>query len=136
MAAPAEVIWAIDHPYVPELTAAALELLAHKSVTAIACGNDLIALGAMAALRELGLEPGRDVAVVGFDDIDLCRLIWPRLSSVRLPIAEMGTAAVERLMAKIKKPALAPQKVLLGVSLSVRESSGPVAPLTQRQSKT
>ena len=121
----AEVVWSLDHPYVPELSAAALDLLERRTATAIACGNDLIALGAMAALRERGLEPGKDVAVIGFDDIDLCRLVWPRLSSVRLPIAEMGVTAVERLMARIKKPDLPPQRVLLGVSLHVRESSSP-----------
>jgi LacI family transcriptional regulator len=132
----AEIIWSLEHPYVPELGAQALDLLARKEVTAIACGNDLIALGAMAALRDLGLAPGKDVSVIGFDDIELCRLVWPRLSSVRLPIAEMGAAAVERLMSRIKKPDMAHQKVLLGVSLSARESTAPVAPKTRRPTMT
>jgi LacI family transcriptional regulator len=132
----AEICWSLEHPYVPELTAQALELMARKEVTAIACGNDLIALGAMAALRDLGLAPGKDVSVIGFDDIELCRLVWPRLSSVRLPIAEMGAAAVERLMARIKRPDLAAQKVLLGVSLSVRESTASVTAKTRRSANT
>jgi LacI family transcriptional regulator len=132
----AEILWSLEHPYVPKLTAQALELLARREVTAVACGNDLIALGAMAALRDLGLAPGKDVSVIGFDDIELCRLVWPRLSSVRLPIAEMGAAAVERLMARIKRPDLAPQKVLLGVSLSDRESTARVAPRKRRSAYT
>jgi LacI family transcriptional regulator len=131
LAGAAEVVWSIEHPYVSELTSAALELIERRDATAIVCGNDLIALGAMAALRERGLEPGKDVAVVGFDDIDLCRLVWPRLSSVRLPIGEMGAVAVERLMARIKKPDLPPQRVLLGVSLHIRESSGTVVARTR-----
>jgi LacI family transcriptional regulator len=90
----------------------------------------------MAALRDLGLAPGKDVSVIGFDDIEICRLVWPRLSSVRLPIAEMGAAAVERVMARIKKPDLAPQKVLLDVSLSARESTAPVAAKTRRNAIT
>ena len=119
----AEIIWVIDHPYVTEMTVSAMDHLKLQNVTAIVCGNDLIALGAMAELRELGCQPGVDVAIVGFDDLDFCNLVWPRLSSVNLPIAAMGAAAVERLMARIKKPDLATQRVVFDVSLNIRGSS-------------
>lgn len=119
----AEIAWTVEHPYVSTLTDAARACLERRDVTAIVCGNDLIALAAMAAMRDLGISPGEDVALVGFDDIDLCRLVWPTLTSVRLPIAEMGVAAVERLNARIKKPDLLVQRTILPVSLAVRHSS-------------
>jgi LacI family transcriptional regulator len=119
----AEIVWAINHPYVPMLTSSARDLIAKKEVSAIVCGNDLIALGVMAALRALGVTPGEQIAVVGFDDIDLCELVWPPLSSIRLPIAEMGLAAVERLNARIRKPELIVQRTVLPVSLIARASS-------------
>lgn len=119
----AEIVWDVEHPYVTTLTDAARAFLERRDVSAVVCGNDLIALAAMAAMREMGLVPGEDIALVGFDDIDLCRLVWPTLTSVRLPIAEMGAAAVERLNARIRRPDLIVQRTVLPVSLNMRSSS-------------
>jgi LacI family transcriptional regulator len=123
LAGRAEIVWSTDHPYVSMISDAARALIARQDVTAIVCGNDLIALGVMAVLREIGSVPGEQVAVVGFDDIDLCQLVWPPLSSIRLPIAEMGQASVERLNARIRKPDLLTQRTVLPVSLVTRASS-------------
>jgi len=56
--------------------------------------TDVMALGAMAAIRDGGLVPGSDVAVAGFDDIALLRDVSPRLTSVALPLAEIGARAL------------------------------------------
>lgn len=128
----AEIVWDVEHPYVPTLTDAARACLERRDVSAVVCGNDLIALGAMAVMREMGVAPGEDVALVGFDDIDLCRLVWPTLTSVRLPISEMGAAAVERLNARLKKPELLVQRTILPVSLKVRDSSAPASVVSQQ----
>ncbi|HLO34639.1 MAG TPA: LacI family DNA-binding transcriptional regulator [Candidatus Deferrimicrobium sp.] len=58
--------------------------------TAIACANDLLALGAVQRLRELGLDLPGDVSVTGFDDIPTAAMTAPSLSTVRLPLREMG----------------------------------------------
>jgi LacI family transcriptional regulator len=57
--------------------------------------NDVMAVGAMAACRDLGLEPGSDLALAGFDDISTLRDVHPALTTVRLPLEEAGSSALE-----------------------------------------
>ncbi|WP_315762805.1 LacI family DNA-binding transcriptional regulator [Sphingomonas sp. Y38-1Y] len=68
---------------------------------AIFAANDMMAIGAMVALREAGLRVPRDVAVAGFDDIPLARLVSPALTTIRVGIADAGARAVVRLAALI-----------------------------------
>ncbi|MCP2369590.1 LacI family transcriptional regulator [Agromyces terreus] len=56
--------------------------------------NDVMAMGAMSAIRDAGLEPGRDLAVAGFDDIPTVRDVTPRLTSVRMPLERIGEQAL------------------------------------------
>ena len=82
--------------------AAAAELLARDPrPTAIVCYNDLVALGAMRAVRAAGLRLPEDVSVVGFDDVALAALVHPPLTTVAQPGALMAAWAVERLVAQI-----------------------------------
>jgi len=79
--------------------AAALELLALKHrPTAIFAANDSMAIGALSALRESGVQIPEQMAVAGFDDIPLARYMDPPLSSVHVPICELGARAVEILL--------------------------------------
>mgnify|MGYP006165689443 CR=1 FL=1 len=64
-------------------------------IDAVFAASDLMAIGAMHALDEAGLKVPRDVAVVGFDDIPYARYIYPKLTTVRYPIEEMGERAAE-----------------------------------------
>ena len=65
---------------------------------AIFCANDMMALGCYDALRQLGLEVPRDVAVMGFDDRDVAQYMHPPLSTLVLPLYEMGRVAVELIL--------------------------------------
>ena|GEM_PF-104314 len=67
--------------------------------TAILAGNDLCALGALAAAHELGLSVPADLSVVGFDDIALARVVTPPLTTVRQPAQTIARLAVARLVA-------------------------------------
>src|SRR5688572_4450993 len=79
--------------------AAAMELVAIKArPTAIFAANDSMAIGALSALRESGIQVPEDIAVAGFDDIPLARYMDPPLSSVRVPICDLGARAVEILL--------------------------------------
>jgi LacI family transcriptional regulator len=79
--------------------AATLELLSlPKRPTAIFAANDSMAIGALSALRESGVRVPEDMAVAGFDDIPLARFMDPPLSSVHVPICELGARAVEILL--------------------------------------
>jgi LacI family transcriptional regulator len=78
---------------------ATLELLAmRRRPTAIFAANDSMAIGALSALRESGVRVPEDIAVAGFDDIPLARFMDPPLSSVHVPICELGARAVELLL--------------------------------------
>ncbi|UED84787.1 LacI family DNA-binding transcriptional regulator [Streptomyces profundus] len=61
----------------------------------LCAGNDFMAVGAMTALRDAGIEPGRDIAVTGFNDIETAADVTPRLTTVRFPLAEIGRRAAD-----------------------------------------
>ena len=70
-------------------------LASERPFTAICCANDLLALGAMQRLHELGIGVPDDVSVAGFDDIAVAAMTTPSLSTVRLPLREMGRRGFE-----------------------------------------
>ncbi len=78
-------------------------LLARRSdLTALFIANDQMAAGALAALREAGLEVPRDMSLVGFDDVLLARYLYPPLTTVAQPIAQMGRAAAQLALARLR----------------------------------
>ncbi len=89
---------------------------------AIFAASDLIAIGAMRALADVGLTVPEDVAVVGFDDIPAASLTTPPLTTVMQDIRGAGQALVETLLAQIEGRDLPPRK--LPGTLVVRRSSG------------
>lgn len=103
----------------------ACELLdAPRPPSAIVCVSDTMAIGALRAIEDRGLAPGRDVSVVGFDDSPLVSLIRPGLSSVRQPIEAVAQEIVATLLAEIAGTLRRPTRRLLAPRLVVRESSG------------
>ena len=92
-------------------------------VDAIACSNDLIAMGALRALAERGLQVPGDVAVTGMDDTDLAAMCNPPLSSVSTGAAERGATAARLLLERIADPELAPRRCTVPPRLVVREST-------------
>lgn len=92
--------------------------------TAIACFNDLVAFGAMSALADLGLEVGRDVAVVGIDDTDEAQVSFPPLTTVTNNAQVIGHAAVDILRRRLAEPEAAPIQERLQPYISVRRSCG------------
>lgn len=88
--------------------------------TAIFTLNDDMALGVMQAARDRGLELPRDLSVVGYDDLPMAARVWPNLTSVRLPIRDMGRMAAEKLLApmrgvdpaKLEQPEVRPALVI------------------------
>lgn len=91
---------------------------------AIVCGNDLIALGVLRALREHGVRVPDDTAVTGFDDIDFASLVDPALTTVRQPIEQIGAIAVDLLQQRLRDPGAPFREVRLTPTLVVRGSSG------------
>ena len=61
------------------------------------CATDRLAIGAMAAFRKFGLEPGRDVAFAGHDDIPVCEYLHPPLTTVKQDVVMIGRAVIDFL---------------------------------------
>jgi LacI family transcriptional regulator len=101
-------------------------LLAWKDPpTAVFAGNDSMAIGLLAAFQEAGVRVPRDVAVAGFDDIPIARFTTPALSTVRVPIAELGSKATRRLLEHLSGAnGYSVRHEVLATTLVVRDSSG------------
>ncbi|MDQ5811949.1 MAG: substrate-binding domain-containing protein, partial [Actinomycetota bacterium] len=69
--------------------------------TAVFAANDVMAMGALVSIREAGLEVPEDIAVVGFDDIPVARLITPRLTTVAQFQENLGVRAAEMLLERL-----------------------------------
>ena len=104
---------------------AAAEALVAAGVTGIVAYNDLMAIGALRALRRgRVVVPGR-VSVIGFDDIEMAAWTEPPLTTMRQPTATLGSWAVERLVAALAGEPDQPDRAALVPELIVRESTGP-----------
>ncbi|GAA1923493.1 LacI family DNA-binding transcriptional regulator [Nocardioides lentus] len=98
-------------------------LAEHPATTAILALNDDMAIGCLTQLRRDGVSvPGR-VSVTGFDDVAVAGDLAPGLTTVRLPMAEMGRRALELAL---REPGKRPRRSPVGAELVVRDSTGPV----------
>jgi len=109
-------------PFSTDLNQNAMHQLKQNSVTLIVAADDLIAVGAISALNEMGLKVPEDVSITGFDNIPWTTVVTPKLTTINQPIADMGTKAVELLIGKITNPDQATRTVVLDVNLVERAS--------------
>ena len=102
---------------------ATLRLLERNSrFSALFAVDDLMAIGAMRALQERGLKVGEDVAVIGFNNTILGACVQPALTSVHVPIYELGQIAVQMLVAQIYGSGEGPDHQVLPAHLVIRDS--------------
>lgn len=105
---------------------AAKRLFETVKPTGIFAGNDMMGIGALRAAAERGLRVPQDVSVVGFDDIELGRYVFPALSTVGQPILSLGEATAQTLLDRIAGTLEGePHRQVLPPGLTVRESTGP-----------
>ena len=102
--------------------AATAELLERK-IDGLFVANNLMTIGALEMLGSRGLEPGRDLAVVGFDDINWGTALRPPLTAVSQPTYEIGRQTTELLLRRIAGDDSPVQRIVLPAKLVVRESS-------------
>lgn len=106
---------------------AARHLLDRRSApSAVICGNDILAYGAIIECQDSGLSVPDDISVTGFDDLQMSRHFRPSLTTIRVPSAEMGRRAADYLVARLNGRDAA-EKVELEVSLVVRGSTAKCA---------
>lgn len=92
--------------------------------TAVFAAADLMAVGAMKAARDAGLDVPSDLAVVGFDDIQLASLLHPALTTIHQDKVGLGRAAARALLEQIENPEMTPAALTLPVELIIRASCG------------
>lgn len=99
---------------------------AHPRPTAIFASNDNMALATLTAAHERRLEIPRDLSVAGFDDSSSSRFLWPPLTTVRQPIAEVGRIATQILLQRLRGTSVTESDHRLRAELIHRSSTGPV----------
>ncbi|MCY6381602.1 LacI family DNA-binding transcriptional regulator [Hoeflea prorocentri] len=98
----------IETSYEIENGAKAFEKLmqAPARPTAVMCGNDVLAVGAMQRAREMGMDVPDDVSITGFDDIELATIVTPQLTTVHVPHRQMGRLAADELIRMVEKDSI------------------------------
>lgn len=119
---PSDMIVEAGYTFDSGLQAMEKLLYARRRPTAIFAGNDEMATGAYVAVRKAGLRIPEDISIVGFDDTPIAGRLWPALTTVRLPIREMGRAAATLLLdqAAGKEPA---EAISFAPEIVVRDST-------------
>ena len=102
---------------------AAQQLLKTKSPSAIFACNDLMAIGALRAIREAGLSVPQDISLIGHDDIELASYTQPALTTMAQPIDVLAGTAIQYLLERIKQPDTPPRRTILPNKLVVRQST-------------
>jgi DNA-binding LacI/PurR family transcriptional regulator len=105
------------------------ELLTHKPApTAVFCMSDGAASAVLAVAASLGIETPRQLSVIGCGDDPCARYLQRPLSSVHIPVEELGATAVREIDRLVREPLAAePGRIVLGVELKARESTAPLA---------
>lgn len=101
-------------------------LAANRSVTAILCVNDVMAVGALRELRESGIRVPHDVSVTGFDNIKLAQFCYPALTTVHIPREQIGKIICDALISSQGTP-VAAHDLAIDPELVLRDSTGPAA---------
>ncbi|MEJ2600374.1 MAG: LacI family DNA-binding transcriptional regulator [Anaerolineales bacterium] len=102
----------------------AMQKLMPAKPEAVFAASDLMAIGAMRAVREAGLNIPDDIAFVGFDDLPIATIPSPALTTVRQPIYQFGIQAVEILIDLIENGIEPPRRCIMDTELIIRESCG------------
>ncbi|MCT8159496.1 LacI family DNA-binding transcriptional regulator [Pseudoruegeria sp. SHC-113] len=93
--------------------------------TAVMCGNDVLAAGALRQARSMGISVPKDVSVTGFDDIEIAEIVSPALTTVHVPHRAMGAGAARKLMA-LRNGETVAESEELPATIMWRDSLGPV----------
>ena len=99
------------------------QLLQKGHPTAIFACNDLMAIGALRAIREAGLSVPEDISLIGHDDIEIASYIQPTLTTIAQPIERLAETAIQYLLERIEQPNIPPRRTILPNILVKRQST-------------
>lgn len=119
------IVWPATESKRAGLDAMQRLLADHPEVTGVVCNGDMVALGACLALTRAGLRPGRDVSVIGFDDIEDAAVAVPALTTLAVSPYRLGKRLARVLLDRIGDPDMPVSYVEVAAELVVRETTGP-----------
>lgn len=119
------VIWDSDDTKRAGMDAMFDLLARHPDTTAVVCNGDVVALGACLALIRAGMQPGQDVSVIGFDDIDDASVATPALTTMAVSPFNLGRKLARALLERIRDPEMPATRSEVSADLIVRETTGP-----------
>lgn len=121
----APIIWDSSDNKLAGLEAMGALLIAHSDVTAVVCNGDMVALGACLALQRMGLVPGQDLSVVGFDDVQDAEVATPQLTTMAISPVKLGRKLGQVLLERIRDPEMPVVVSEISAELVIRETTGP-----------
>jgi len=98
-------------------------LLSNPKITAVICGQDVLALGAMLEAQNQGIKVPKELSIVGFDDLEISRHILPSLTTIHIDAIGMWAQAANHLISQINGVENLPRKIKAGVNLVIRGST-------------
>jgi DNA-binding LacI/PurR family transcriptional regulator len=101
----------------------ARRLLSRSSPTAIVGVNDLIAIGALKYIREMGYSVPEDIAIAGFDNIALSSLVSPQLTTINIPVEKIAHEAINQLIRKIQNKRVRNRDIVVATELIIRQTT-------------
>lgn len=120
----APIVWGSPDDKMSGLEAMVALRQARPDVTAVVSNGDMVALGASLALQRMGLEPGRDVSIVGFDDISDAAVATPPLTTMAVSPYQLGRKLARVMLDRIREPDLPVTASLVPAQLVIRETTG------------
>ena len=118
------LVWDCEDSKIAGLNEATRLINTHPEVTALVCNGDMVALGATLAMARLGLIPGRDMSVIGFDDISDAEVATPPLTTMAISPAQLGKRLAQTLLDRIQNPDQPTVTIRTRAELIVRGTTG------------
>lgn len=122
------VVWECENSKLAGLDALLALRRAHPEVTAVVCNGDMVALGACLALIRVGLHPGKDMSVIGFDDVQDAAVATPPLTTLAVHPNKLGRMLAKVLLDRIREPDMPATVSEISAELVVRETTGAPPP--------
>lgn len=119
------VVWTCEDNKLAGLEAMIALRVAHPEITAVVCNGDMVGLGASLALGRMGLKPGEDVSVIGFDDIQDAAVATPPLTTMAVHPHKLGRKLARILLDRIREPDMPPIVSEVSAELTIRSTTGP-----------
>ncbi len=120
----APIIWDTEDDKLAGMEALVALRAQYPDVTALVCNGDMVAIGASLALQRLGLQPGKDMSIVGFDDVQDAAVATPPLSTMAVSPYHLGRKLAQVMLDRFQAPDTPPTVTQVAATLVKRETTG------------